>query len=221
MLIYPLLSPLFGTGATGHSLGNALEATIPRGNQRNCPFGREARLVLFTRRPGLFHEDAGAGNSIQRADAFTFVGACTVAATAVIQEKRARAVATSGVRIGFSREAIKHGAAEPGAKLAAVRGGAVGLTSHKGRTREVHQRRFIDMGTWSTKVVLGATKSALVALVSFVVMAIHETTRTTRTFVTRRTAPKAADLVSVDAAHGEEEGSENDGKLGHHGAGCW
>jgi hypothetical protein len=129
-----LLSTGRCTGRSTGRRGNALEATIPRGNQRNCPFGREARLVLFTRRPGLFHEDAGAGNSIQRADAFTFVGACTLAATAVIQEKRARGVATSGVRIGFSREAIKHGAAEPGAKLAVVRGGAVGLTSHIGRT---------------------------------------------------------------------------------------
>jgi hypothetical protein len=34
-----------------------------------------------------------------------------------------------------------------------------------------------------------------------------------------RTAPKAADLISVDAGHAEEEGSENDGKLGQHGVG--
>jgi hypothetical protein len=133
MLVIPLLSPLFGT-ATGHSLGNALEATIPRSNQRDGPFGREARLVFFTRRPGLCHKDTGAGNIIQRADAFTFDGACSFAATAVVQEKRARGVATSGVRVGFSREAIKHGAAEPGAELAAVREGAVGLIGHKGRT---------------------------------------------------------------------------------------
>jgi hypothetical protein len=46
---------------------------------------------------------------------------------------------------------------------------------------------------------------------------LKPTVRTTRT---RRSAPKAAELVSVDAGHGEEEGSENDGKLGHHGAGC-
>jgi hypothetical protein len=48
----------------------------------------------------------------------------------------------------------------------------------------------------------------------------HETTRTTRTFVSRRTTPMATDLVSVDAGHGEEEGSENDGKLGHNDTGC-
>jgi hypothetical protein len=66
------------------------------------------------------------------------------------------------------------------------------------------------MGTGSTKVVLGTTKAAL-----------GSSMKVTRTSVTRRTAPKAADLVSIDAARGEEEGSENDGKLGHHGAGCW
>jgi hypothetical protein len=30
----------------------------------------------------------------------------------------------------------------------------------------------------------------------------------------------AADIVSVNAGHGEEEGSESDGKIGHHCAVC-
>jgi hypothetical protein len=34
------------------------------------------------------------------------------------------------------------------------------------------------------------------------------------------TAPKATDLVSVDTGAGEEDDSENNGKLDHHGAGC-
>ena len=41
-----------------------------------------------------------------------------------------------------------------------------------------------------------------------------------RTSGTRRTAPKAADLVSAATGHGEEEGSDNDGELSHHSAGC-
>ena len=59
------------------------------------------------------------------------------------------------------------------------------------------------MGTWSTKVVIGTTKVMVVVVV--VGMTIHETTRTTRTFVIGRTAPKAIYLISVDAGHDEEE----------------
>jgi hypothetical protein len=81
------------------------------------------------------------------------------------------------------------------------------------------------MGTFSTIVVLGTTKAtlmttmAMVMVVMFFGMAMHEMTRTTRTTgtsVARRTAPNAADIVSVNAGHGEEEGSESDGKIGHH-----
>jgi hypothetical protein len=37
--------------------------------------------------------------------------------------------------------------------------------------------------------------------------------------MTMRTVAKAAELVSADTGHGEEEGSENDGILDHHGGG--
>jgi hypothetical protein len=175
------------------ALGNALEAISRFGNQRDCLFGREAPFVFFTRRPRHCDKDAGVGDSVQWAPTGAFNGACSIAATADVRRKRTCGVAAGGPRVGFSREAVKDGAAEPVAELAVAQG-AVGLIVDVIWTREVYQVRFIDTAKWSSHATVPATTS---------------TTSTTILAKTR----------TVDAGHGEEEGSENDGKLDHHGAG--
>jgi hypothetical protein len=181
------------------ALGNALEATSRFGNQRNCLFGREAPFVFFTRRPGHCDKDAGVGDSVQWAPTGAFIGAFSIAATAGVRRKRTRGVAAGGPRVGFSREAIKDGAAEPGAELAVAQG-AVGLTVDVIWTREDYQVRFIDTAKWSSKAIPATTSTTILAKARI-----------------GRTTSKATDPVSFDAGHGEEEGSENDGKLDHHG----
>jgi hypothetical protein len=131
-----------------------------------------------------------------------FIEACSIAATADVRRKRTCGVAAGGPLVGFSREGLKDGAAEPGTEFAVAQG-AVGLIVDVIWTREDYQLRFIDTAKWLSKAVPATTSTAILAK--------------TRN---RMTAPKATDLVSVDAGHGEEEGSENDGKLDHHGAGC-
>jgi hypothetical protein len=139
--------------------------------------------------------------TLQGAPKGAFHGAYSIAATALVQRKSTCGVATGGPRVGFSREGFKDGATEPGTELT-VAHGTVGLVGTIVGAIEVYQVRFIDTATGSSKAALGTMKAI-------------------RTSVTMTTFLEAAELVSVDTGHGEEEGSENDGKADHHGSGSF
>jgi hypothetical protein len=173
-----------------------VEATSRFGNPRNRLLGREAPFVFFTRRPGYYDKDAGVGNSLHWASTGAFIGGCSIAATADARRKHTCGVAAGGPRVRFYREELKDATAEPGAELAVAQG-AVRLIVDVIWTRkdQPYQLRCIDIAKWSSKAVPGTTSATILATTN----AILAKTRT------RMTAPKATDLVRVDAGHDEEE----------------